>query len=347
MPLATDSATNDTNGPTLFAHATRKDWGVGVLSWELGGKRGYLFEDGEERTLASGFYQLMNRVEQPNADQKAASIRLERVLSGRARAHAHKLTTDTNAPTFYDQVALLRKTYPAGLLDANWAQDVRGEGAKSRALRHRTALVNEAQEQLSASVLDALLAEQHYGQVWERIVNVLSHSELVPKTQFKQPKVVRGDLQRELALAARELLHGQGPYEQRFDRFGSALAAYSGEPTHWEIATVLSAIICPTEHVCVHPTVFRRQFKIIGSPGTLPAPKPSGAAYTRVLLAIRGIAKKLTEQGEVPRDLLDVHDFIRITLKPVAKARVVSAKAHAPSKAKPDSNDELEAREGD
>jgi len=52
MTLATD----DTLVPSIFAHATRLDWGVGVLAWEDGGKRGYLFADGEERTLASGFF---------------------------------------------------------------------------------------------------------------------------------------------------------------------------------------------------------------------------------------------------------------------------------------------------
>jgi hypothetical protein len=341
MTLATD----DTQLPPLFAHATRKDWGVGVLAWELGGKRGYLFEDGEERTLASGFYQLMNRVEQPSADQKAVSRRLERVLSGRARSHAHHLTTETNGPTFYDQVAVLRKTYPAGLLDPKWTLEVRGEEAKARSLRHRTALVLEAQEQLSVSVLDGLLADKHYGQLWDRIIGVLNHSELVPKTQLKQPKLVRSEVLRELASAARDLLYAQSSYEQRFDRFVTAMTAYSGEPAHWEMATVLSAITYPTEHVCVHPTVFRRQFKIIGSPGNPPATKPTGAGYMRVLSAARTIAQKLAEQGEVTRDLLDVHDFIRITLKPVAKVRFVAAKPDARSPSTAVDNTETDASE--
>ena len=67
MTLATDLSLV----PSIFAHATRQDWGVGVLAWEDGGKRGYLFADGEERTLASGFYDLMGRVEQPSPEQEA------------------------------------------------------------------------------------------------------------------------------------------------------------------------------------------------------------------------------------------------------------------------------------
>lgn len=315
-------ATDDTH-TVLFAHATRKDWGVGVLAWELNGKRGYLFDDGVERTMASGFYELMGRVERPNPDQRAAYLRLQRVLAGRARAHRQMIETD--GPNFYDQVARLRKTYPAGLLDSKWVEEIRGEESKSRSSRHRAALIGEAREQLNAEKLDLLLASQRYGQVWELIVSVLNRSDLVPKAQLKQPKLLRGEQQRELALAASELLHATGPYEKRFDRFLAALAAYSNEAPRWEIATALSAIVHPAEHVCVHPAVFRQQFKIIGSPGTLPAAKPTGGGYMRVLAATRTVATKLSEQGEVARDLLDLHDFIRITLKPAQKIVVKKA----------------------
>jgi hypothetical protein len=340
MTLATDCATDDTH-TVLFAHATRKDWGVGVLAWELGGKRGYLFDDGVERTMASGFYELMGRVEKPSPDQRAAYLRLQRVLAGRARAHHQMIETD--GPTFYDQVARLRKTYPAGLLDAKWVEEMRGEGGKARSSRHRAALVSEAQEKLNAEKFEILLASQHYGQVWDLIVSVLSHTDLVPKAQLKQPKAPRGEQQRELALAARDLLHAAGPYEKRFDRLVAALAAHSGEPARWEIATALSAIVHPTEHVCVCPTVFRQQFKIIGSPGTLPAVKPTGAGYMRVLAATRTIVTKLAEQGEVVRDLLDLHDFIRNTLKPVPKISIKKAKPQVRSDKPPVGDDEDES----
>jgi hypothetical protein len=339
MTLATDCATDDTH-TVLFAHATRKDWGVGVLAWELGGKRGYLFEDGEERTMASGFYELMGRVEQPSPDQRAAYLRLQRVLAGRARAHHQMIETD--GPTFYDQVARLRKTYPAGLLDSKWVSEIRGEGGKARSSRNRAALIAEALEQLNAEKFEMLLASQHYGQVWELIVSVLNHSDLVPKSQLKQPKLSRGEQQRELALASRDLLHATGPYEKRFDRFITALAAYSGEPARWEIVTALSAIVHPNEHVCVHPAVFRQQFKIIGSPGTLPAVKPTGAGYMRVLAATRTISAKLAEQGEVARDLLDLHDFIRITLKPAPKISLKKPKPQSRSEKPGASEDEDE-----
>lgn len=325
MTLATD----DTLVPSIFAHATRQDWGVGVLAWEDGGKRGYLFADGEERTLASGFYELMGRVEQPSPEQKAISVRLQRMLAG--RGHARHVATEAQGPSFHDQIARLRETYPDGLLDSKWVEDVRGAGAQSRSLRHREALIMEAQEQFSVEKLDALIGSQQYAQVWDLMVTVLSHSDLVPKVQLKQPKAVNYEQQRDLASATRELLYGKVPYEQRFDRFVAALTAHMGEPAHWEIATALSAVVYPTEHMCVQPTFFRKQLKTICSPGAPPAAKPSGAEYIRVMAVVRVVIKKLAEQGEVTRDLLDVLDFMTLTLKPVTKVRPASAKQKAVS----------------
>jgi hypothetical protein len=319
MTLATD----DTSMPVLFAHATRHDWGLGVLAWENGSKRGYLFEDGEERTLDSAFYGLMGRVE-PGPSQKAVSARLQRLLAGRARAQ--QLTAAGQGATFADQIQCLREAYPDGLMGAKWILEVRGEAAQSRSVRHRAALISEAQEQLTAEALDGLIASQQYGQFWQLMVSVLSHSDLVPKAQLKQSKSVHYEQQRELALAARESLYGKSPYERRFDRFVAALTAHSGEAAHWEIATALPAVVYPTQHVCVQPAVFRKQSKTFGSPGSRPAAKPTGAEYTRTLAVARQVAKKLADQGEVTRDLLDVFDFMCVTLKPPTKVRAASVR---------------------
>jgi len=318
MTLTTDN----TNLLPLFAHSTRKDWGIGVLAWESSGKRGYLFEDGEERTVANGYYGLMRVVEQPSPDQKAASIRLQRLLVARAQTASSGAT----GPTFTNQLASFREIYPAGLSDPNWVLSVRGEGAAERAPAHRSPLIEEAQEQLSVTALDSLIASQQYEDMWELIVRVLGHSELVPTAQLRKSKAANNDRLRDLTVAAREVLYGKQPYAPRFDRYVAALAAYCGEPTRWEMATALSAVVHPNEHMCVHPMNFRLQLRVGGSRETIAA-RPNSAAYTRLLAVARVLAKKLTDQNEVPRDLLDIHDFIRVTLKPAPKARVVSAKA--------------------
>jgi hypothetical protein len=324
---------NESRSPSLFAHKNRKDWGVGVLAWEADGKRGYLFDNGEERTMASAFFEMMRRVEHPSADENAAYARLQGILAARANAnHSARL-----GATFADHVEKFRETYPDGLKDAKWLVEVRGEGAGRRAPRHRDAAISEAKEQLSSAALDALISSQKHEQLWNLVTSVLGRTDLVPAAQMRKPKSATPDQQRGLAVAARDLLYGKTPYEQRFEHYLGALAGFFGEPARWELATALSAIVHPTQHVCVNAAVFRQHLKATGSRGTVAA-RPSSAAYTRLLVVARFVNSQLVEQDEEPRDLLDVHDFIRIALKPPAKARV--AKATAGRASRPPSEDD-------
>jgi hypothetical protein len=328
-------AFRDTSLPSLFAHATRKDWGIGVLVWDDGGKRGYLFENGEERTMASGFHELMRKVEHPSPDQQAVSRRLQRMLAARPGESSPSGT----APTFAQQLVRFHEVYPGGLLDPKWVRQIRGEGAEQPNPQHRAVLLQDAQEQLSVNVLDSFLANQHFEQLWESVMRVLDRAtDLVPAAQLKKLKLARPGQSRELAVAVRELLHGTDPQAQRFDRYVAALTARAGEPARWEVATALSAIVNPKDDVCVHPKIFGLQLKAIGLQSVVGA-RPGGATYARLLAVARDVAKKLDEQGEQPRDLLDIHDFMRITLKPAVKARVSPAKPSARKAAPPSEDD--------
>lgn len=309
--------TNEPSSLPLFSHVTRKEWGVGVLIREDEGKRAYVFEDGQQRTMANGFHQLMRRVEQPSAAQKAFYERQRGLLTGRAKANAS--TSQSDGPSFHDQVEKFHKTYLAGLADPKWVTEIRGEGMDSRYRRHRDPLIREAQEQLSLPALDALVKTQSFAQIWELVTTVLSHSDLVPAAQLKIPKSAKNEHVRALALATRELLHGKGPYEQRFDAYLSGLSLVIGEAPRWEIATAVSAVFHPTEHVCVHPVAFRQQLKVMGSHRASPA-RATSAGYTRLLTTARLVSTKLAEYGPPPRDLLDVYDFVRFTLRPGTSA---------------------------
>ena len=326
-------APNASHSPSLFAHKNRKDWGVGVLAWEADGKRGYLFDNGQERTMASGFFEMMRRVEQPNAEQSAAYAKLQRILAARAKAN----DSARRGATFADHVERFRETYADGLQDAKWLVEVRGEGAEHRAPRHRDAAIAEAKEQLSAVALDALITAQKHEQLWNLVTSVLGHTDLVPAAQLRKPKGATVEQQRALAVAVRELLYGKTPYEQRFERYLAALAGFYGEPARWEIATAPSAIVHPADHVCVQPGVFRQHLKATGSSGTVAA-RPGNTAYAKLLVNIRFVGTQLTGQDEAPRDLLDVLDFMRIALKPTPKVRV--AKAAGRSARRPTEDDD-------
>src|SRR5687767_4306365 len=190
--------TSETGALPLFKHATRTDWGVAVLVREDGGKRGYLFEDGTERTLASGYHQLMRRVEEPSVTQRAFYERQRALVARR----------ESSASSFLDQLEQFHSKYSAGFADPAWLTDVRGEGAPQRVARHRDALIRHAQEQLSVEALDALIRTQSWQKIWTLVTSVLSTTDLVPAAQVKKSAGATNDGLRNLALAVRELLHG-------------------------------------------------------------------------------------------------------------------------------------------
>jgi hypothetical protein len=303
--------------PALASGVRWYEWGVGILAAQADGKNRYLFENGEERTLAQGFQELMLRVDKPNAEQQAAYARLRGVLAARAPAQS-------NASSFVGQLSKFHEAYPSGLSDPKWIAQVRGDGTETRSPLRRQALLQKAQELLSLKALDAHLSAQHFGQVWEQVVTVLRASDVVPSAQFKL-KIATEEHRRALAVSVRELLHGSSPFEARFDRFVAAFTSAFGTYPRWELATALSAVMHPADHVCVEPTTFRKQLKTISTRSV--AVQPNSAAYGTFLGIARLVANKLAEQGEVPRDLFDARDFIVTTLKPSPKARVVREKA--------------------
>lgn len=304
MTLAAD----DLTFRTLFSHALRKDWGVGVLAGEADGKRRYLFEDGEERTLANGFEQLMKQVERPTPEQRLALARLQGLLAGRAKNGG-----DGAKPAGFaisKQLAKFRETYAAGFSDPSWLEDVRG-GASGRVRIALTA----AEDRLSAKALDSLASQRGSADAWQVARDILAASGLVPTAQLART-LPSGD--QGLSDAIRELLHGTGSYDERFDQFVSMFKTAFGAPPGWELATALSALVHPLDHVCVDATMFKKQVKAVSAQRAVPA-QPSASGYATFLSVARLIANKLSERGEVPRDLLDVRDFIVFTLKPASK----------------------------
>lgn len=304
------TAVYDSEFPCLFSHTVRVDWGVAVLAGETDGKRSYLFENGSERTLARGFYQLMQRMDKPNADQCKAYAKLSGILAARN----HNVSGQPSGMSVVDQLTKFHATFAAGFADPRWVTDVRGEGAVKRLPRHRQPILQDAQEQLSQQALDTLIQDQHFSQVWEQATSLMGQSGLVSAAKLKHDPTAP-EQQRALAVSLRELLYGAAKYELRFDHFVHAFSAAFREYPQWELVTALPALVHPNAHVCVDATLFRKQLKVSNSHKTVGA-QPSSSGYNAFLGVIRLVAKALTDQGEEPRDLFDVRDFIAFTLKP-------------------------------
>lgn len=112
------------------------------------------------------------------------------------------------------------------------------------------------------------------------------------------------------------MLYGDGAYEARFDRFVATLA--EAQLATWPLATVLSALVFPTEHTFVKPSYYEKQAALLSFDLRYER-VPSAAAYGRMQALAEDLGKRLTAQGQTPRDKMDVYSFIGRTLSPQKK----------------------------
>jgi hypothetical protein len=290
--------------PSLFSHKKRSDWGVGVLSGEQDGKRRYLFEDGEERIMGAGGIELMHKVELPDRDQQATCARLMTLLAKReGRAESAE---SPGVSALLKQLDRLHKKYPGGFFGKAWRADEKIASAR----QNRSGSAPKLQAALALKNLEKLERARRYDEIWGQVVTLLGESALASGPL----KAVSGlEQQRLICERTRELLHDTGSYEARFDRFVAAYETVFHEAPSWQTATALPALMSPVDHVYVEPTLFRKQLKALSRYSAFPA-RPSGGAYTRCLGMAQALANMLAARGEVPRDLLDVHDFVRVTV---------------------------------
>ncbi|HYQ18658.1 MAG TPA: hypothetical protein VEQ58_22945 [Polyangiaceae bacterium] len=289
--------------PSLFSHTKRTNWGVGVVAEERDGKRTYLFEDGEERTLGVEGIGLMRKIEQPDRDQQATCTHLLSLLAKREGRREPTKAAGTSA--MERQIDRFRKKFRGGFSGGDW----KGDKSAAFARHARGAISQRVQERLSAESMQQRLADKDYAGLCKEAATLLAESGLATKEKELSLPEAPAEQQR-LAEALYGLLHGQESYEHRFDQWIAAyISAFKDAPS-WQIATALPALFSPVDHIYVEVTSFRKQLKALAREGTIGA-RPNGAAYVRCLTGARALAHLLATRGEVPLDLLDVHDFIR------------------------------------
>lgn len=267
--------------------------------------------------MGQGALDMMSKITPLTAEQRGT---LARLVSLVARRHGLPDSSKAADISLLDHVATLRRAFPLGLVDPAWQ-------GRQRAARAREGLVPRARELLSLESLDAQLKAQKFGELWADAAQVLGATGWLPQDRLKPAPALGLGL---LAGAVRELLYGSATIEQRVDRFSVAFETAFRRPPHWETTTGLLALVSPDGHVLVDLAAFRKLVKLVGSKGTL-SNGPNGAGYVRCLKAARIVASKLTELGEAPRDLLDVHDFVGFALRASSPVRKPKA-AKAPKK---------------
>jgi len=302
--------------PQLFEHVLREDWGRAMLMWERETKRGYQFEDGQLRVFKKGFYHLLKPVAASDTpDGLSLDDLTKRVkLAGKRRKAREK--AKKNKRTLYtldDQITAFGVEFPKGFTGDTWREKIRGGEGVRRLKRHRDPAIAQARELLAPDELQALLAAGDTDEIYKRALAVASCTDMVTTTHAKAIKNLRGDGRVAFAEALVDLLYGTDPHSARFDSFVGTMKSCA-----WPLATVFSALVYPTEHVCVRPSSFRSQARWMDPDLDHPT-VPNAEIYRRYLAMTLAIRDELERNSQSPADLLDVSEFIRLTTRQAAK----------------------------
>lgn len=318
---------NTESSVPVYCHDKRPEWGLALLTWERGNKRCYLFEDGAQRIIAEPYYPLM-KLSQVERTSLSDSFRQQISQMSLAKAKGLVDPAREASPCFTvsEQAQLLVGKFPEGFGGKAWQQHHRGDGAKKRLKRHRTAAITEARNVLDAQRVARAVTDHRHEELWRNICKLLRTTDLVPLRDVKAleqrlPWVTRG-----LTVALAGLLHSEpgettNAFDTHFANFVSELRQVLGNTPSWPLATSLTALFFPDTQLCVHPSSLVQQCKWMGEK-SIRSKKPNPLDYARARKVAQALFGQLEELGLKPADLLDVHDFIRTSTTPAAKQRL-------------------------
>lgn len=296
----------------LFQHRKRRHWGIAALLWERDGKRGYQFSDGKMRVFKEGFYHLFESTQAPGDGSAKAVRRLARL------ARADDVTEATRLPTMRDQISLFRRAYPEGFGGEAWMKKHRGVGARKRLKRHRDPAISEGHA-LSVEELAPLIHSHDWDAVYDRLLAVATGSDLVPSSHVKKLEKLRPS--QDLAVAIYEWLDCDIDDDDAVRRFNH-LVRQLGNAATWPIVAAVGGLVDPDNHTCVRPSVYAEQGTML-LPNFKAAKRPSFKLYSQYVHMAKTVYDELEAADLVPRDLLDVYDFIWETLRPAVREELI------------------------
>lgn len=300
-----------------------------MVAWELEDKRGYLFQDGTLRVIASPYYSQfkLSRVDAAPLVRFFQHHLTQLDLDTGSGASSRSVTAPASVE---EQAQLFLAEYRGGFAGEAWRSHQRGSGAKRRLKRHRDAVIVDVQRELAVDRLAAatdLVAQQA---VWRDLCKTLKQTDLVAVREIRQLEERLPRLDAGLTESLSDLLKTQvqdAEFDARFTHYVKALTALLGGITpSWSLVTSVLALWDPIHHVCVHPTSLAQQASGLQEPA-LRSKKPVAADYSRALRITHKVREALLGLGLSPVDLLDVHDFMRATTSPAARKSLEALRA--------------------
>lgn len=303
----------------LYSHPARPQWGLAV---RVDGRDRYdrfQFQDGELRKIAKSHAHLLREVDKPRDE----SDRIARNLTnqaGIADARADRGKESKPLIPFDDQIRLFLEDFDEGFASKKWMSKKRGEDAKRRLKRHRSAAVEQAQELLGDDQLASLLIDQRYDAVMARVSVLLDATNMVSKKDRKTLASLDERGRREAALALSEIVSDETPVDKAMGRWIKALSG-ARKGVSWALATAAPALLQPHRHVFVKRSAVAEQARWM-APRLKVKMTPTSEQYGRIAHMFGSVQTELEERELTPQDNLDVADFIWDTLRPAARKRI-------------------------
>ena len=314
----------------LFQHPGRPEWGRGLLVAERDKLLVIHWEDGKEHLVAATHRDRLNAVELPTGEQGVLADRIRGMQArstapaARAKKSSSRAAGKTAAPppTWSAQLAAFEAAFPAGFTGEPFTTaergDAAGEGTVAWAIARAAELLGDDRFGDSAALFDAIVT---FLRPPLDLVHPMEGA--IPLKSMKDPEARAA-----FTAALRDLLHGDGPYQPRFDAFVASIqvTAKDGKVKRpgWPLSTLLPALSRPGERLFVKPQLWQKQAAILGLKINYQS-TPSGAVYDEFLAVSRALDARLREAGQKPRDLLDVAAFVATTLSPGQAAHVPAA----------------------
>jgi hypothetical protein len=295
--------------PVIVKHPGAPQWGLGYLIEERDDKRFYEFEDGQSHSIARPFWTKLQPVDLDEAQHAALEAKIKglRVKVSPAKKPRARATPQVTT-TFDEQVVRFEALFPGGFDGEAWRSEERGvPDKKGKAFKAHAIAI--AKDLLDRAALASLLERGEVGEILARVKSVhqVAGSLLHPLGDLIPFGKMPPERHRPFVEAVVDLLHGEGEFSPRFDRYVGVLA--EDKLNTWPLATVLTALFAPEEHVFVKPSFYEKEAAVLaidlGYERT-----PASGIYSRMQRVAREVESRLVERGHKPQDGMDVYAFI-------------------------------------
>lgn len=299
-----------TYAPRLFVHARRPDWGVAVIAEDRTVRRSYLFQDGRLRTFRKSFLHMFQPANKPADVARRVARALGAQIEDKIESSPERRAARAS---FEEQCNAFRHFYPKGFQDPAYIKKFRH--AKRRRKSHADAAVADARRLLSIERTQGHLDAGNPIGIYKDAQKIIDAAQFITtrnKNVFKK-------LDDERRAIFGEALHGLAhdvdePYFNRFARLMVAFEGLEKQPS-WTLVSLFAGLLFPQRHAIVHARTFDLQARAI-SPTLLFEKTPSAGIYDRLQDLAADVRMRLESHGFQPQDMIDVHHFIKLSLRP-------------------------------